>query len=143
MNNVANKISQLYLETFTLDKVKTDLFDHLNKNINGFFTRNHLGYVLDAYIELEEDKYETVTICEDDEITIIHYMSYCDLGDNVHFTVIIGIGEFVKGKTPNEFSLFKVEKCLAKLRYNADLSSYDVEFYISKLNRKQSSWKSL
>jgi hypothetical protein len=136
MSDVSDKISQLYSETFTLEKVKSDLLDHLNTNIIGFFRRNHLGYVLDAYIELEEDKYESVTICEDDEITILHYMSYCDLGDDVNFTVIIGIGEFIKGKTPNEFSLFKVEKCLAKLRYNADLTSYDVEFYISKHNRK-------
>jgi len=136
VNDISNKIRQLYTETFTLEKVKTDLFDHLNTNINGLFKRIDNGYVLDAYIELEEDKYETVTIDNDDEITIIHYMSYCDLGDDVGFTVIIGIGEFLKGKTPNEFSLFKVEKCLAKLRYNPNLSSYDVEFYISEYNRK-------
>lgn len=139
MNDVSNKISQLYLETFTLEKVKADLFDHLHSDVNGWFTRNELGYVLDAYIELEEDKYETVTIDDNDEITIIHYMSYCDSGDDVNFTVIIGIGEFVKGKTPNEFSLFEVEKCLAKLRYNADLSLHDIEFYINEMNRKRSS----
>jgi hypothetical protein len=136
MDSISNKICRLYTEAFTPEKVKADLFDHLNTNINGLFRRIDNGYVLNAFIELEEDKYEPVTINDDDEITTIHYMSYCDLGEDVGFTVIIGIGDFIKGKSPNELSLFKVEKCLAKLRYNPDLSSYDIEFYISEHNRK-------
>src|SRR4051812_16195289 len=114
MESVSDKISRLYIETFTLEKVKADLFFHLSTNINGFFTRNHLGYVLDAYIELEEDKYESITICEDDEITILHYQSFLDFGVDFQFNVIIGIGEFVENhKRIPAFST--IEKCLAKL----------------------------
>lgn len=138
MDSISNKISRLYTETFTLEKVKADLFDYLNVNICGHFTKNDSGHTLNAFYEYEDEKYETVTISEDDEITIIHYRSYSDSGDEVHFTVVIGIGEFIKGKTPNEFSLFKIEKCLAALSYNDDLNLCDVEFYISKMNRKRS-----
>lgn len=137
MDAISNKISQLYLEAFPLKKVKADLFDHLHRNVNGLFTRNELGYVLDAYIEYKEDEYETVTICEDDEITVLHYHSFLDFGVEFEFNVIIGIGEFVKGRTPQLLSAFKIEKCLAKLSYNYDLSLYDVEFYINEMNRKK------
>lgn len=130
MEDVANKITQLYKETFTLEKVKADLFDHLNTNINGFFTRNPVGYVLDAYVEFEEDKYETVTISEDDEITILHYQSFLDFAVDFQFNVIVGIGKYVER---NKSGFYKIEKCLAKLRYNPDLTSYDIEFYIDSL----------
>lgn len=136
MESVANKISQLYIETFTLEKVREDLFSHLNTNINELFIRNEVGYVLDAYIELEEDKYESVTICEDDEITILHYQSFLDSGSDFQFNVIIGIGEFVENQKGN-LAFSTIEKCLAKLRYNSDLSSYDVEFFIDENHREK------
>jgi hypothetical protein len=129
MESVSDKISQLYIETFTLEKVRADLFEHLRMNTADLFVRIDSGYVLYADFEYEEDKYEKVTITDDDKITIIHYLSYCDLREDVGFTVIIGIGKFDEGK---KFDLFKIEKCLAKLRYNPDLSMYDVEFYINE-----------
>ena len=133
MNNISNAISQIYVNAFPLEKIRADLFEHLQMNTNDLFVRIDSGYHLYAYLEFEEDKKEKVLINDDDEITIIHYMSYCDLGDDAGFTVIIGISESNEGE---KFGFFKIEKCLAKLRYNPDLSLYDVEFYISKNIRK-------
>lgn len=136
VSDISNKIVLLYLETFTLEKVKGDIFEHLKRNTNELFTRTNLGYILNAFFENEEDKYETVTISEDDEITVLNYHSFLDFGFDLEFNVIIGIGEFVKGRTSALAAFFKAEKCLAKLRYNPNLSLYDVEFYLTEYNRK-------
>ena len=91
---------------------------------------------MDVYNQNTEEC-EPVTISEEDEITILQYHSSFIYEIDFKFYIIIGMGKYVENKDPGMFEFFKIEKCLAELRYNPDLSLCDIEFYIRELNKNK------
>lgn len=125
----ADIIKDNYQEAFPKSKIKADLALYL-KDFGDFIdgTVNVEVYNIDTTI------IKKVTITGKDTITINSYKSIFIFDTDFYFELEVAIGEFEKND--ENYSLFKVEKCIAKLKYNEDLSLYDVDFYITGLNTK-------
>ncbi|HET9502895.1 MAG TPA: hypothetical protein VFO93_05100 [Hymenobacter sp.] len=133
MLDATELLRAVYKESFTIEKLRADLISYLRD----FSARNEIKkisedeYMLDAYNEIAEQT-EHVIVSVNDEITPIIYRSSLEFND-FYYQVVIGLGNFVENKDGIYF--FEVEKCMAKMKFNYDLSLYDIEFYVSEFNK--------
>ena len=73
-----------------------------------------------------------IVISKSDLITIMYYKSINDVFDISYAPVVVGIA-IGKFEAPDKAGLYCVEKCLANLNYNDDLSLVSVDFYYNSL----------
>lgn len=129
MKNHSEVFKNIYSETFSLDKIKSDLVLYLKDFGDIKNTSVNIGvYNIDKSIS------ENVSISENDEITITSLKSIFIFNIDFYYEVEIAIGVFKKDI--ENYYFYTVDKCLAKLKYNEDLSLYDIDFYIRELNRQ-------
>jgi hypothetical protein len=133
MINLTELLKDTYKESFTIEKLRADLKDCLRTlSERGDIKKNHEGgYVLDVFNQITAEK-ERINLSVDDVITPIIYRSSFEF-NNFYYQVVIGLGDYIENEIGNYF--FEVEKCMAKMKFNYDLSLYDIEFYVSEFNK--------
>jgi hypothetical protein len=130
MTNYSDELVLIFKKAFTLDKVKQDIFFYLNENPNGWFKKLNGNFVFQA-LNVDSHLFEEVEIKKNDELTIISYTTKLTNSNNLYFQITVAIGAY----NEQGYETFTVEKCLAKLKYNYNLTIYDIDFYLTELNK--------
>jgi len=123
-------IKNIFIQKFPLAKLKNDLFSYLAEMKFSYNEHEH-SYKVPTYI-IEQEEYVNYYFYINDSINIISMSCEFWHKIDIHYSVLVAIGIF----EPNEKQqdLFKTEKGLAKMKYNEDLSLYDIEFYVHESN---------
>ncbi len=133
MSDSTEILKVVYKESFTIEKLRADLIFCLRElaERNEIEKISEEEYVLAAYNQIAEQT-ENVIVSINDTITPIIYRSSFEFND-FYYQVVIGLGDFIANEGGNYF--FEVEKCMAKMKFNYDLTLYDIEFYMSEFNK--------
>lgn len=133
MSDATKLLKVVYKKLFTIKKLRTDLVFCLRElsERNEIKKISEEEYTLDVYNQVTE-QIERVTVSVNDTITPIIYRSAFEFND-FYYQVVIGLGRYTKNEAGNYF--FEIEKCMAKMKFNYDLSLYDIEFYMSEFNK--------
>lgn len=121
-----NLIAKQFKSNFNDQKVRTDLFNYLNKMCFEYF--NGKEYIFEVSEINDFDKPKIVKINSKDELTIYDYWSRFRFDTDLHFYINVAIGKFTP---PNDIGLWKIEKCSAFMKYNEEFDLYDIEFSYS------------
>ncbi len=113
---------------FAVNRLSLDLINYLKEFEAGNNNEFHV-----AVLNLDSSESEIIVLNENEIVTPISYKAIYRFETDFYYEVVVGLGIFVDDKVNQ--SLFFVEKCLARLKYNDDLSLYDIDFFIEELNR--------
>lgn len=117
-----------FQKLFAVNRLRLDLINYLKEFEAGNNDDFHI-----TVLNLDSSESEIMILNENEIVTPISYKAIYRFETDFYYEVVIGLGIFVDDKVNQ--SLFSVEKCLAKLKYNDDLSLYDIEFYIEEVNK--------
>jgi hypothetical protein len=117
--------------SFTVEKVRLDLFGYLN---DSNYTMNSNGHYCVSVPNIDTNIYAEQILSQKDEIHVVKYVVDYDVIAGLHYYLEVAIGKYVEFV---DMGFFTVEKCLAKLSYNSDLSFYDVELYVQNLYKQR------
>lgn len=117
-----------YQEYFPLDKIKTDLFEYLDEMMTE--SKQNETYIFEIIDIDHPQRFKTVKINTNDTLTIYRIQSRYEFEINMYFFVTVAIGKYIK---PDQHGLYSIEKCSAQLKYNDDLTLYDIEFSYSPI----------
>ena len=125
------EVFKKYIEgCFPINKVKSDLADYLNEM---YQMDRSIGESLVEVYNRDTMETENQVISVRDDVNIISYKARYVYHTDLYYSVIIAIGDYIPDS--HFIALFTVNKCLAELKYNADLTLYDVEFYSTEFNK--------
>jgi hypothetical protein len=133
MSDATEFLKTIYKESFTIEKLRADLISCLKElsERNEIKKISEEEYGLDVYNQVSE-KIDYVVVSVNDTITPIIYRSAFEFND-FYYQVVVGLGKYIENEAGNCF--FEVEKCMAKMKFNYDLSLYDIEFCMSEFNK--------
>ncbi|MBN9295444.1 MAG: hypothetical protein J0I41_00465 [Filimonas sp.] len=124
MQDDFEKIQEILKYNFKPDELKQQLFEYLSA-MNGEFgiSKTSTGYDVLVLNEITSEE-ELYKISVDDELVVYRYMVVYEFDVDFYYHVYIAIGMYVSKGIESPMA----DKSLAKLRYNSDLSLFDVEF---------------
>lgn len=123
-----NSFKDFFKINFTHEKVKKDFYEYLKSNFQDAFDGEFFNIQTEEFYL--DDNFKLVKISPNDNITIYQYQSDFKFNTDLYYYVSVGIGKFINR---GEDRLYGVEKCEALLKYNADFSLYDLEFFYDKI----------
>jgi len=117
-------------EMLPINRIKRDFADYLEWADDIHKTESN-EYVFNA-AEENKSSYKEVRISAKNAITVLYYKFVKDMYGVCYspITICVAIGEFVK---PDKNGIYHVEKCMAYLYYNYELSLTSVDFFYNKL----------
>jgi hypothetical protein len=130
MEDKSSLITRLYTDAFPFDKVKSDLFQYLMDDPNSWFIMNGENIQIEL-LNVDTNESEAILLNKNDQLKVLSYSSmYLHNGD-FYFEVLVGMGQCnEKGD-----GFVTVEKGMANLKYNNDLSLYDIDFFTDQASK--------
>lgn len=132
MHKKFEEIQNIIKANFNLNELKLILYKYLSKMEDGYrITKIDDDYELLVY-DATSQKNELYKISSDCDLMIIEYKALYeyDIDFYYHVRVTVGCSE-------NKNSQFTSDKCILTLKFNDDLSLYDVEFSVGKFHAKE------
>jgi len=114
------KINQL----FTKVKLQTDFQYWISEHYE------NLEHVEIREINSHSNNTKVISILKSETLTPYRYFIEYDVYQGLWYTVLIAIGKFSK---PDNNGIMKIEKGIAKLCYNDDLSLYDGDIFFDSI----------
>lgn len=125
MKSTKEQFDNLFQSTFTQEKLQSDFNWCLKKS----FAQENDGFIIPLYNQDTEFFERNIVLKLGEIITILSYTCIFRFGTDMHFNIFVAIGEYIKSINENALDFYQVDKCVARFRYNHDLSLMDIEFY--------------
>jgi hypothetical protein len=125
---IAETIKAFLIEKFPLSKIRAEMMDYLQDFYPDRYFNGSYQLMVPEQDHFEQKK--SVALNGTEDLIILAYDFKYQIRSGMYFELIVGIGEYQQRGT-----FFSIEKCLAHLKYNDDLSYYDIEFFYTNMSQ--------